>query len=1499
MRRRGRVLDLVPLGPGRALDTRLGAAEEEAGEDEISIRLHPPPGNDAAAGPERPRLDRPPELRARATVVLLAAVLVSLGLAAAARADRTFAPRFSTDTTGRIAMIANTLLTCSPVPNCASAQQGTTESNNDFTMQYVNVDPDGGNNFDSSSADLSLPAGDVVLFAGLYWEGDTRAGGGGHPPPDAGAADTVRFRAPDGAGYRTMTASTLDQSSVSGNGDYFQGFVDVTGIVSAAGNGTYTVANVQSATGNNKLGGWALVMAVQDTSLPPRNMTILDGFKAVSSGSPGVSGSLTGFETPPSGPVNTVIGVVSNEGDAGLTGDTASLDGVKLSDALNSANNFFDSAISFNGVRFTDKAPDYANQLGFDAKLVDANGILPNGATSASTALTTSGDTYVPGVVTFQTDLFAPEIESDKTQQNLDNPGGDYRPGDRIQYTIRLTNTGLDGADNVVLQDPIPANSSYVPGSLEQTAVATNTASCPGSFTGLTDGAGDDTAEFNGTDQRVVFRLGQGASATDGGLLPTNPSGEAGTTQCIHFTVQIDPDAADQTTIVNQGEASFFGQSLGTPLSDLTPITTATVHTPDLTITKTHTGDLTGGTTVPYTLIVSNVGHLTSSGTTTVTDTFDATNFTSISSAAGTGWGCTIAGLTVTCSRADALAAGASFPPITIDAVLVGAPGAVVNTAHVDNPSDSNPSNNASTDIGPGVSVADVAITKQADPDTVQAGQPTTFTLVASNAGPSDADDVTVDDPVAPNFTEVSVATSEGSCTTAVSCSLGTLPAGAAATITIVAVPTTTAAATVTNTATISTSTDENGQTANDTDSADVTVTPAADLSVTKTGPTNANAGDQITWTLQAANNGPSAATNAVLYDLLPLAVDPTTATVTGATCTLGGSAGRLLTCPFGTVASGASTTITVTATLRPGTGGQTILNGTLVDSDTNDPDRTNNTDIAHTFVMPAADLEMSKTAPGGVNEQPPPPADVGDVVPFTMTVTNHGPSDSPDATVTDTLPAGLTFVSSTDTCAAAGQKVTCTRGTPLTAGATWTFTVDALVGPDAADSTITNTATASGPSPDPDPSNNDDRADVDVAPAVSLAVTKVAADATPFVDTDDSYTITVANQGPDPATGVVLSDSLPSGETFVSATASQGSCSAAGGAVTCSLGTIAVGGSVEITVTVHVGADTAGASITNTATTTANEHNTTPDQSSDSATIKPITPAPPSDAKLTVTKTVNPTRAPFGTPLKYTITITNAGPGTAATPTITDTFSGPVTIVSVHTSSGSCTKHNPITCHLGSIPPGGHVTITVVVRPKELGKLRNTASATTPTPLAPGSHTTDHADSTITPGPHSRIVLHDTTSTPKIPPGGTAIFRPKVTNPNPWPLHNVKVCDRLPSGTMFRLASRGARHSRRRVCWTVATLGPHASHASSARAITSASQPPDSRTFTVEAEALLGVTGHLRDAATTVATATGQRLTAHAHAQVLVVPTGVCRGSASDSAARAALADPLAVIAC
>ena len=394
-------------------------------------------------------------------------LVCAIVLAPAARADRPFAIRYSANDLGSITFAANTVMTCpDSAPTCASArlglQGGSLGNNNGYAMTYVDADGSGNGTFDSSTATLSLPPDSFVLFAGLYWAGDTSAGATvgtvrGVAAPTPAARGSVQLRLPGAPSYQSLSAATLDT-----NGTRFSGFADVTDAVRQAGPGAYTVANLQSGTGGDRYGAWDLVVAYRDRTQPARNLTVFDGLATISQSSPVASLSLTGFTTPPSGPVRSVVGLISSEGDRTSTGDSASLNARALFDDLNPPDNVFNSSISELGARFTAKLPDYVNQLGSDANSFGADGYLANGATSATIRLTTGGETYYPSVVFFTSEIYSPEIRPAKSVVDV-NRGAPER-GDVLEYTVRLTNTGQDAATGLRFFDPIPARSTLCAG---------------------------------------------------------------------------------------------------------------------------------------------------------------------------------------------------------------------------------------------------------------------------------------------------------------------------------------------------------------------------------------------------------------------------------------------------------------------------------------------------------------------------------------------------------------------------------------------------------------------------------------------------------------------------------------------------------------------------------------------------------------------------------------------------------------------------------------------------------------------------------------------------------------------------------------------------------------------------------------------------------------------------------------------------------------------------
>jgi uncharacterized repeat protein (TIGR01451 family) len=122
------------------------------------------------------------------------------------------------------------------------------------------------------------------------------------------------------------------------------------------------------------------------------------------------------------------------------------------------------------------------------------------------------------------------------------------------------------------------------------------------------------------------------------------------------------------------------------------------------------------------------------------------------------------------------------------------------------------------------------------------------------------------------------------------------------------------------------------------------------------------------------------------------------------------------------------------------------------------------------------------------------------------------------------------------------------------------------------------------------------------------LAITKVDSADPSRAGRNLTYTLAVTNNGPNPATGVTVTDTLPSGLTARSSSASQGSCSGTT-TVTCALGDMASGASATVTIVVR---PTAAGTITNTASVSGNQPdpNTANNTASQDTTISPAPPA-------------------------------------------------------------------------------------------------------------------------------------------------------------------------------------------------------------------------------------------------------------------------------------------------
>ncbi|MGA9508299.1 MAG: hypothetical protein WBV55_06590, partial [Candidatus Sulfotelmatobacter sp.] len=166
--------------------------------------------------------------------------------------------------------------------------------------------------------------------------------------------------------------------------------------------------------------------------------------------------------------------------------------------------------------------------------------------------------------------------------------------------------------------------------------------------------------------------------------------------------------------------------------------------TPDMTLGKSHVGNFTRGSTASYTIPVENLSpYGPTNGTVTVNDTMPVG--LTPTSAAGTGWACSIASQTVSCVTSAVLGANSFYPSITVNAnVLQTAPSIETNTALVGGGGEVNLANDSATDVANVISTADLSIANAASPDPVAAGSNITYTQVVTNNGPSAADNATM-----------------------------------------------------------------------------------------------------------------------------------------------------------------------------------------------------------------------------------------------------------------------------------------------------------------------------------------------------------------------------------------------------------------------------------------------------------------------------------------------------------------------------------------------------------------------------------------------------------------------------------------------------------------------------------------------------------------------------------------------------------------------------------
>jgi uncharacterized repeat protein (TIGR01451 family) len=402
---------------------------------------------------------------------------------------------------------------------------------------------------------------------------------------------------------------------------------------------------------------------------------------------------------------------------------------------------------------------------------------------------------------------------------------------------------------------------------------------------------------------------------------------------------------------------------------------------------------------------------------------------------------------------------------------------------------------------------ADLAIEKTASPSPATPGTDETYTLQVTNKGPAAAENVVVADrlPAGLSFVSGSPGCEPVELTRTpppaghrrrlgepgpgVRCTLGEIALGAHVTLTLVAHVASSVTEGFVNTAAVS-STTPDPDLSNNEAAVDTPVPPEADLALAKTASlSTVTAGGQVTYTLAVKNNGPHDATGVIVLDRPPPGLSILSAEPSQGTC----AHAEIVLCSLGPLLDGASAQILVTANVAPSASGA-LTNTAAVTGGQTDPNPANNTSSATIDVtpltpapLPASDVLASiTTAPAQgfsdlsiVKHVDRKTAHPGQLLIYTLTVTNNGLDDDPDVNVTDTsnLPLNVLSARPTQGTCHASQPLTCSLGT-LERDASATITITAKARQTGQER---NTARVTGANRDPNLANNQSSAETKI----------------------------------------------------------------------------------------------------------------------------------------------------------------------------------------------------------------------------------------------------------------------------------------------------------------------------------------------------------------------------------------------------------------------------------
>ena len=950
--------------------------------------------------------------------------------------------------------------------------------------------------------------------------------------------------------------------------------------------------------------------------------------------------------------------------------------------------------------------------------------------------------------------------------------------GDTVVFTLTINNRGPNVATGVSLEDTLSAGFTLTAVN-DGGTLASNTAG----WTGL-------SVLANGGSTAVTYEATVNA--------PTGAVGEYLNEASITAADQFDPDSDPATgnTVDEDGD--------GQPDDDDEDALVLVPNIADLSLTKIVVdGDINPqvGSEISFEITVFNDGP-TDANSVQVTDLLPSGfDYILYSSTAG------IYNENTGIWQVGAIASGGT-ETLLID-VLVNPTGNYTNGAEVTASDvfdiDSTPNNNilaeddqANVTVIP-VNTIDISLNKTVNNSTPDVTTDVTFTITVSNDGPSDATNVQVLDLLPSGYTYVSDDASGAYTNSTGNWVIGNLANGASVALNIVARVNTTGV--YTNIAEVISHTEldidstPNNDVLSEDDQEEVVVIPRqlVDVSVTKVANTlSPNIGGEITFTVTVTNDGPSDATNIVVTDLLESGYTFISATPSnGVYEPLNGS------WAIGNLANGVTETIAITATvLANGTYTNTAELTDLTEFDIDsEPANNDNTEDDQETIAPVpvqvSDLELTKV----VNSQTPL---VGDEVIFTLSLFNNGPSNASGVTVVDILPDGYTYISDNST-AGVYDEITglWNLNGVIPNGTTETLNIVVLVNPTGnynnsaeitgSDNGDIDSTTSNGIASEDD----QDNAETTPIPVADLSLVKTVDNEFPDVSDTVTFTLTLNNAGPSEATGIQVSEGLPSGYSYIS--------DDSGGSYDVNTGiwnVPSLAADTDLVLNITVGINTTGsyANVAELIAVNELDPNSTPnnnDINEDDQDGQDTRPRVITD--ISILKTIDNINPSVGSQVTFTITITNDGPSDATGLVVEDLLASGYDFVSATTSVGS---YDEIigSWNIATLLNGASETLTVTAEVLTNGDYSNTAELIALDTFDPDSSPDNNLNSeddqdTVNPVPTGLADLSLTKEADNLTPnvGDIVEFTINLTNSGASNATGVIVTDIVPAGYTYQ----------------------------------------------------------------------------------------------------------------